>query len=158
MVDLNLRQRWMQKALLTYGRLSRGMTLGVRAMVLRDDGHLLLVKHTYVPGWYLPGGAVDAGEHAQGAIIREVYEESGVRLQGALQQIGLYQAAPRNPQDHVMLFISHDWVETEDISLPNREILEAAFFPLTALPQDVAGGTQRRVAEYLAGAQPAPIW
>lgn len=158
MVELNRKQHWMQKALLTYGRLSRGMTLGVRAMVLRDDAHLLLVKHSYVPGWYLPGGAVDAGEHAQGAIIREIYEECGVRVQGALEPVSLYQAAPRNPRDHVMLFIARDWIQTDDISLPNREILEAQFFPLSDLPQDTAGGTQRRVTEYLAGATPSPIW
>lgn len=40
----------------------RPLTLGVRAIVLNDAGELLLVKHTYLNGWYLPGGRVDKGE------------------------------------------------------------------------------------------------
>ena len=38
------------------GRLTRGMTLGVRALVIDPDGRIFLVKHSYVSGWHLPGG------------------------------------------------------------------------------------------------------
>ena len=40
-----------------------------------QHGEILLVNHTYVPGWYLPGGGVDHGENIYQAIIREVYED-----------------------------------------------------------------------------------
>src|SRR6202158_619064 len=47
-----------------YWRLSRGMTLGVRAVVVDDLGRVFLVKHSYVTGWHLPGGGVEPGGHA----------------------------------------------------------------------------------------------
>ncbi len=52
-------------------RLTRPLTLGVRCIVARDDGHVLLVRHTYLPGWYLPGGGVERGESLEAAIARE---------------------------------------------------------------------------------------
>ncbi len=41
---------------------TRGMTLGVRAACFDEQGRIFLVRHTYVPGWYLPGGGVEHGE------------------------------------------------------------------------------------------------
>ena len=37
-------------------RFAGGATIGVRAMVMNDKNEVLLVRHTYTPGWHLPGG------------------------------------------------------------------------------------------------------
>ena len=45
-----------RRVLHVYWRFARGMTLGVRALVIGEDGRIFLVKHSYVNGWHLPGG------------------------------------------------------------------------------------------------------
>ena len=48
------------------------MTLGVRGLVIDADNRIMLVRHTYVPGFYLPGGGVEAGETMAGSLVREM--------------------------------------------------------------------------------------
>ena len=45
-----------------YRQFSRRMMLDARAMVIDGNGHIFLVKHSYIDGWYLPGGGVGPGE------------------------------------------------------------------------------------------------
>jgi mutator protein MutT len=57
--------------------------LAVGAVVLREDGAVLLVRRARPPAvgsWTLPGGKVEDGETAEAAIAREVLEETGLRV------------------------------------------------------------------------------
>jgi 8-oxo-dGTP diphosphatase len=66
---------------------SEGAVVAVGAVVLRDDGRVLLVKRARPPNmgtWTLPGGRVEASESLEGAIVREVREESGLVVEARL--------------------------------------------------------------------------
>jgi ADP-ribose pyrophosphatase YjhB (NUDIX family) len=154
---LNRRQQFRQRAFLAYSRLTRGMTLGVRAMLLKDR-QVVLVRHTYVSGWFLPGGGVEVGESVSDALEREIGEEAGAALTGPAELFGLYRNAHADPRDHVALFVCRAWEQRHSIKLPNREIVASKLFPLGDLPAETSAGTRARLREVLEGAAVTPDW
>ncbi len=146
--------RW---GLHTYWRVTRGLTLGVRAAVLDNDGRVFLVRHTYTPGWHLPGGGVEAGETALEAMVRELKEEACIVADGDIQLHGVFFNRHVSRRDHVLVYVVQSF-RLIAIKQPDREIAESGFFPLQALPDGTTGGTRRRLAEIDGEASPVLYW
>ena len=138
-----------------YWRFSRPLSGGVRGMVIEDDA-ILLVRHTYVGGWHMPGGGVEIGETFEGALEKELREEAAVRLTARAELFGLYLNRAMNRRDHVALYVCHGHERGE--FRPNREIAEARFHPLDALPGGTTEATRRRIAEVREGRAPDIHW
>jgi ADP-ribose pyrophosphatase YjhB (NUDIX family) len=141
-------------------RYQRAMTLGVRVVARDADGAILLVRHTYLRGWYLPGGAVDAGETLAEAALRELREETGV-LPGAgaaPELFAIYHNRRDHLRDHVALYRLSAVLVPEGALRPNREIREARFFAVDALPEETTPATRRRLAELAGESEIAPLW
>lgn len=54
---------------------------GVRAIILNEQGEVLLQRRTDMELWGLPAGAVELHETAQEALRREVWEETRIAVQ-----------------------------------------------------------------------------
>ena len=135
-------------------RFLRGMTLGTRAAVF-DNDCVLLVRHTYAPGWFFPGGGVERGETLVQAALREMREESGILGEEPVLH-GIFSNEEIFKGDHVAFYVVRKF--THIAWTPNREIAEARFFPVAKLPSDVTGGTARRLDEIVNGAPVSAIW
>lgn len=139
-----------------WSRLTRGKTLGVRGVVVDAAGRVLLVEHTYLKGWHLPGGGVDAGETAEGALVRELREEAGVEVEGRPRLLSIHSAEQLFRGDHVLVYRVDRFRRVP--SSAQGEILSAEFFPPDALPSSTTRSTRDRIAEALGGGDPAPDW
>jgi 8-oxo-dGTP pyrophosphatase MutT (NUDIX family) len=136
---------------------SRPMTLGVRAIVLDAEDRVFLVRHTYIPGWHLPGGGVERGETMLAALARELEEEGNIVMEEPPVLHGMFFNRAVSPRDHVGVYLVRRFRQTAPRA-PDREIAEAHFFARDALPQGVSRATRARLAESLDGAAIAQIW
>lgn len=135
--------RW---TLQPYFRLTRGQTLGVRGVVRDERGHFLLIRHTYAPGWMFPGGGVEPAESLETAIIRELYEETGVRAIDRPKLVSVHANFTHFKGDHIAVFTVDQW---EQDTVSSLEIAETGFFSADDLPEETTGGTRRRIVEII---------
>lgn len=140
----------------TWFRLSRSMTMGVRAIVEDEAGRVLLVRHTYVSGLYLPGGGIEHGEPAQVSLARELVEEAGVEIAGPPELMGIYSNHKVFRNDHVILYRITNW---RSVEATNRgEIAQVYWIDPTDVPDDATPGTKRRLAAVYQNAAASDYW
>jgi ADP-ribose pyrophosphatase YjhB (NUDIX family) len=133
------------------------MTLGVRGIVTDAQGQVLLVRHTYTPGWHFPGGGVEKGEGAGGAMRRELGEEAGVVVgEEDMELVSIHANHAFFPNDHVLLYRISRWTQGEATS--RGEIAEVRFVDPMAPPEGTSKGTLRRLAEVFSGAPRSGNW
>ncbi|WP_281354785.1 NUDIX domain-containing protein [Chelativorans alearense] len=138
--------------------LRRPMTLGVRGVVYNAQANtVLLVRHTYVAGWQLPGGGVEPGETTEAALARELEEEGNIALTGAPELKSVHFNRKASRRDHVAVYLVAGFRQTHPHK-PDGEIAEARFFPLDALPEETTEGTRRRLSEIFEGAPVSAEW
>ena len=137
-------------------RLTRGLTLGVRGLVTDEAGRVLLIEHTYLHGWYMPGGGVERGETTEQALARELVEEAGIVVVGRPRLISVHSNHVKFPGDHVLVYLVEQWRACPPTS--RGEIHAIEWFAPDALPHDISPSTRRRIEEALRAMESDPNW
>jgi ADP-ribose pyrophosphatase YjhB (NUDIX family) len=147
----------MRRVFHAYWRFSRGLTLGVRGLILDGEGRVFLVKHSYMAGWHLPGGGVEEGETLLEALERELREEGNIEPSAPPVLHAVYFNRRASRRDHVALYVLRSFRQTAPPQ-PNHEIVAHGFFATHELPHDTSRATRERIAEVLGARTPSEIW
>jgi 8-oxo-dGTP pyrophosphatase MutT (NUDIX family) len=158
-LNLTTWQKFRTRLHLFLAGVRRRITVGVRAVLVDIQGpKVLLVRHTYLPGWQFPGGGVEPFETTELAAQREVMEETGYAVQGRPVLHGLYlNRIAGGGRDHVAVYVWREF-HTQLEFAPNLEIAECRWFTVSDLPADTDPGTARRIAEIFGPSKPASEW
>jgi ADP-ribose pyrophosphatase YjhB (NUDIX family) len=146
-----------RRGLHLYWRVARGLTVGVRGLVVDAERRVFLVKHSYVAGWHLPGGGVEPGETLAAALARELREEGNIELTAPADLFAVYFNRRTSRRDHVALYIVRSFRQSAP-PRPNREIVAHGFFAADSLPEGATAATRQRIDEVFAGRAAAEFW
>jgi len=102
----------------------------VLGIILNEDG-VLLIKRRDVPVWVLPGGGMDAGEDPESAIMREIYEETGLKVE-VIRRVGTYTGGFFIKPVHLF-----DCRVVSGKMYSGNEVMGIDFFPLKKLPNAI---------------------
>jgi mutator protein MutT len=113
-------------------------------VVLAEQGRVLLVKRRWDPragAWCLPAGFMEAGETPEQTAVRELEEETGVIAQ-LTGLFGVY-AGFDDPRVRAVLIL-YAAVATGGTQRAGDDAIELAWYPLDALPDDLAFASHRQ--------------
>lgn len=153
-----LKHRVAGHGLRLYWRIVRPRTFGVRALVRDAAGRVALVRHSYIDGWYLPGGGVEKRESPETAIRRELREEVALDAVEITGLVGIYHDVAQAKDDHVVVFAATVSDPARLRAADPNEIAEAGWFAPDALPAGATPATRRRIADALGGGGVHGAW
>lgn len=144
---------WLRKI---WWRVAQPHIYGAKAVVLDGRGHVLLIRHSYGDRllFMMPGGGIGKGEDPTEAIAREVREETGCTLSD-IRLHGRFLDRKDGAHNHIHIFVG---TTSDEPVIDGREIVEARFVPLDALPDTIARASRERIIEVRDGLPPAAEW
>ena len=98
---------------------------------------VLLIKRRNNPFknfWALPGGFVDENEDLEAAAIRELQEETSIKIE-SLEQLKAFGKPFRDPRNHTVSVAFLGFVQDETIAIAADDAMEVKWFSIDELPE-----------------------
>ncbi len=125
---------------------TKTVSVGVR-VVIEHNGKVLLVKHSYREGYYLPGGGVGRTEEFVHAAIREVFEETNLVVKNP-RLINVYRNFIEGKSNCVLIYKVGEIVDPDALKIDGVEIIDSKWADVRDIPEDASYYT-RQVLESL---------
>ena len=129
----------------------------VGAIIWDEAGRILLIHRGDGRGWSLPGGIMEPGESVVEALIREVWEETGLKVE-PVRLTGVYSdpeymhiTFANGDQAHLVSSTFECRVLGGELAPDGDESLEVVYFEPDALPEGVVCDHAVRIQDALAG-------
>ena len=131
------------------------ISVGARCVLRDDAGRVLLIRRADNGTWALPAGMMELGESLRDCAVREVHEETGLRVR-ELTPFAVYTRAPNagpdmygNTYQHITLTVRIDAYDG-DLQCTTDETTAAAWYAPAALPGPLREGVRRTLTDLAA--------
>jgi 8-oxo-dGTP diphosphatase len=124
----------------------------VRDSEAGEPGRLLLLRQPPGRGWGLPAGLLKHHERPAAGAARELFEESGVRVDPDDLSPGVPNAIVHTVGVVDTIWFASVPASTTELKVDGGEVLEAAWFPIDELPR-LASGTAALLGRFGMGPQ-----
>ena len=118
------------------------------AAVINKEGKILLMRRSDNQLWVMPGGQMEVGESPAEAVVRETFEETGIRCT-AKALSGIYDSRlwdkGRNQHVYKFTFLCEPVTEKAETPSHSNETLEIGWFDEHKLPDDLYNGHVKRI-------------
>lgn len=118
--------------------------------IIKKGNEILLIKRRNIPfknSWALPGGYLEYNEKTEDAVIREIFEETGLFTE-IINLIGVYSDPKRDPRGHTVSIIYELRIIKGKLE-SGDDATDVNFFNLNNLPDNLAFDHKKVIKDYI---------
>ncbi len=118
--------------------------------IIKKGNEILLIRRRNIPfknSWALPGGYLEYNEKTEDAVIREIFEETGLFTE-LINLIGVYSDPKRDPRGHTVSIIYELRIIKGKLE-SGDDATDVNFFNLNNLPDNLAFDHKKVIKDYI---------
>jgi 8-oxo-dGTP diphosphatase len=131
------------------GKIKPGPVLTTDIIIYNNKKEILLTRRGIYPFrgyWVLPGGHVDSGELVKKTAVREVKEETGLKVK-LVNSLGIYDDPEGDPRHHTVSVVYLAKILSGELRI-NKEVLEFGWFSLNKLPKKIGFNHRQMINDF----------